>query len=54
MHIAEPLLPESISSEVEVVTEKMIKHNASGTDQILVELIKAGDNALCFEIYELF
>jgi hypothetical protein len=35
MHAAEPLVPESISSEVEIDTEEL------GTDQMLVELIKA-------------
>jgi len=42
IHTAEPLVPESSASEVELVIEKPKSHKSPGIDQIPAEVIKAG------------
>jgi hypothetical protein len=39
MHIANPLVPEPNSFELEIVLEKMERHKSPGTDQIPAVLI---------------
>jgi hypothetical protein len=51
-HAAEPLVSELSSFKVEIAIENL-KRYKSGTDQILTEIIQAGDNTLCPEIYKL-
>jgi hypothetical protein len=53
IHTPEPLAPESSSSEVKITTESLKRCKTPGTDQVLPELIQAGDNILCSEIDEL-
>ena len=52
-HSAEPLVPELSASEVEMATEKLIRHKPPGIDQIPAELIKAGGRTICSEIQKL-
>jgi len=42
IHTAEPLVPESSASEVEMAIEKLKSHKSPGIDQIPAEMIKAG------------
>ena len=42
IHTAEPLVPESSVSEVELAIDKLKRHKSPGIDQIPAELIKAG------------
>ena len=42
IHTAEPLVPEPSSSEFELAIKKRDSHKSAGTDQIPVELVKAG------------
>ena len=53
IHTAEPLVPETSTSEVELAVEKLKSHKSSGTDQIPAELFKAGGRAICHEIHKL-
>jgi len=53
IHIAEPLVPESSASEVELAIDKLKSHKSPGTDQIPAELIKAGGRTICFGIHKL-
>jgi hypothetical protein len=53
IHIAEPLIPEPSSSEVETASEKLKRYKSPGVDQITAELIEAGGNALRSEIHKL-
>jgi hypothetical protein len=53
MHTAEPLVPESSSSEVEIAIEKLKRYKSPGTDQIPAELIQAGGSKLRCEINKL-
>jgi hypothetical protein len=46
-------VPKSGLFKVEIVTGKLKSYKSPGTDQILAELIKAGDETLCSEIHEL-
>ena len=50
VHEVEMLVPETGISEVEIVFEKLKMYTASGTDEILAELIKRGGMSLlaCF------
>ena len=41
IHTADPLVPESSASEVELAIEKLKRHKSPGIDQIPAELIKA-------------
>jgi hypothetical protein len=52
MHTAEPLVPETIASEVEFAIEKLKRHKSPGTDQIPVKLIKAGGRTIRWEIHK--
>jgi hypothetical protein len=47
---AEPLVPESSLVEVEIATGKLKSYKYPGTDQIPIELIKAGCETLYSEI----
>jgi len=49
----EPLVPEPRAFEVELAIEKLKNHKSPGTDQIPVELIKAGGRTICGEIHKL-
>jgi len=53
IHTAEPLVPETSASDVEVAIDKLKSHKLPGIDQILAELIKAGGRTICFEIHKL-
>jgi hypothetical protein len=53
MHRAEPFVPESSASEVEVATGKLKKYKSPGVDQIPAELIQAGRETLSLEIHKL-
>ena len=52
-HTAEPLVPEPSACEVELAIEKVKSHKSPGTEQILAELIKAGDRTIHYEIHKL-
>jgi len=53
IHTAEPLVPETSASEVELAINKLNSHKSPSTDQILAELIKAGSRTICLEIHKL-
>jgi hypothetical protein len=53
MHTAEPFVPESSASELEVAVGKLKKYKSAGVDQIPAELIQAGGETLRSEIYKL-
>jgi hypothetical protein len=53
IHTAEPLVPEPSLVEVETAIGKSKSYKSPGTDQIPTELIKAGSETLCSEIYKL-
>jgi hypothetical protein len=48
IHVAEPLVPESISSEVEIAVMKSKRYKPPGIDQIPAELIQAGGEYITF------
>jgi hypothetical protein len=50
MHTAEPLLPDSSHPEVEIPTANLKDYKSPGSDQILTQLIEAGDATLVCEI----
>jgi len=50
---AEPLVPEPSAFEVEMTSEKLIRHKPPGIDQIAAELIKAVGRTICSEIQKL-
>ena len=53
IHTVEPLVPEPSAFEVELAIGKLKNHKSSGTDQIPVELIKAGGRTICCAIHKL-
>jgi hypothetical protein len=53
IYTAELLVPELNAFEVEMAIEKLRRHKSPGTDQIPVELIKAGGRTICCEIHKL-
>ena len=53
IHTSEPLVPESSTFDVELAIEKLKSHKSPGIDQIPVELIKAGDRTIRYEIHTL-
>jgi hypothetical protein len=53
VHIAEPLVPDPIPSDVEIATPKLKKNKSPGSDQIPAELIQAGPKIICFKMYNL-
>jgi hypothetical protein len=53
MHTSEPLVPEPSSFKVKVAIEKLKRFKSPGTDKLPAELIHAGGNILCSEIYKL-
>jgi hypothetical protein len=53
MHTAEPFVPESSASEVEVAIGKLKMYKSPGVDQTLAELIQAGGETLRSEILKL-
>jgi hypothetical protein len=53
IHTAEPLVPEPSLVEVKIATRKLKSYESPATDQIPVELIKAGGETLCSEIHKL-
>jgi hypothetical protein len=52
-HTAEPLVPGSSHLEVEISIAKLKKYKSPGSDQILAELIQAGDEILVPVIHKL-
>jgi hypothetical protein len=46
MHIAEPLVPDPSTSEVEITIVNLKNYKSSGIDQIPTELIQAGGEIL--------
>jgi hypothetical protein len=53
INIAEPLVPESSSSQVEIAIQKLKRYKSPGTDQNPAELIQAGGNTLRSESHKL-
>jgi hypothetical protein len=53
VQMAEPLVPEPSLVEVEIATGNLKSYKSPGTNQILDEVIKAGGETLCSEIYKL-
>ena len=53
IHTAETLVPESSSFEVQMSTEKLKRHKATGIDEIPEEFIKARDRKIRSEITKL-
>jgi len=53
IHTAEPLVPESSASEVELVIDKLKSHKSPGIDQIPAELIKAGVEQIAWRFINL-
>jgi hypothetical protein len=53
IHTAEPLVPEPSLAEVEIAIGNLKSYKSPGTDHIPTELIKAGGETLCSEIYKL-
>jgi hypothetical protein len=53
MHIADPFVPETSASEVEVAIGKLKRYISQGVDQIPAELIQAGGETLLSEIHKL-
>jgi hypothetical protein len=53
MHTAEPFVPETIASEVEVAVGKLKRYKSPGVYQIPAELIQAGGETLRSEIHKL-
>jgi hypothetical protein len=53
IHTAEPLVPEPSLFKVEIAIGKLKSYKSPGTDQIPAELIKAGGEILCSDIYRL-
>jgi hypothetical protein len=53
MHTAEPLVPDSSASKVEVAVGKLKRYKSPGVDQIRAELIQAGGETLLSEIHML-
>ena len=51
---AEPIVPESSASEVEMAIEKLKSYKSPCIDQIPAELNKAGGKKICCEIHKLF
>jgi hypothetical protein len=51
--VAEPLVPNHSSFQVEIAIEKLNRNKSPGIDQILAELIQTGGNTLRFEIHKL-
>jgi hypothetical protein len=52
IHIAEPLVPDPAPFEVEIAVAKLKRNRSPGSDQIPTELIQAGDEILCSDIYK--
>ena len=52
IYSAEPLVPESSASEVELAIDNLTSHKSPGIDQITAELIKAGGRTIYLEIYK--
>jgi hypothetical protein len=53
IHTAEPLVPESIPSDVEIAIAKFKNYKSLGNDQILAELIQAEGETLLSVIHKL-
>jgi hypothetical protein len=53
INTADPLVPEPSSFEVEIAVGKLKRYKSPGIDQILAELIQAGENTLRSEIHKL-
>jgi hypothetical protein len=53
VHTAEPLETEPSLAEVEIAIGMLKIYKSPGSDLIPAELIKAGDETLCFEIQRL-
>ena len=53
IHTAEPLVPETSASEIEMTIEKLKSHKSSLTDQIPAELIKAEGRTIRSGIHKL-
>jgi hypothetical protein len=53
IHTAEPLMPEPSLVKVEIAIGKLKSYKSQGTDNIPIELIKAGSETLYSEIHRL-
>jgi len=52
-YAAEPLVPEPSAVKVLLALKKLNSHKSPGTDQIPIELIKAGCRTVCYETHKL-
>jgi hypothetical protein len=50
IYTAEPLVPQSSTSEVDMAIEKLKGHKSPGIDQIPTELMKTGGRTIRYEI----
>jgi hypothetical protein len=53
IYTAQPFVPEPSVSEAEVAIWKLIRYKSPGADQILAELIQAGEATFSSEIHKL-
>ena len=53
IHTADPLVPETSASEIELAIEKLKRHKSPGIDQMPAELIKGGSKTIRCEIHKL-
>jgi hypothetical protein len=53
IYIAESLIPEPLSFEAKIATEKLKRYTLSHSDELPEELIQAESNTLCSEIHRL-
>jgi len=53
IHTAEPLVPETYASDVELAINKLKSNKSRGIDQIPAELIEVGGRTMCLEIHKL-
>jgi hypothetical protein len=49
----EPHVPEPNTFEFKMATEKLKRHKSPGVDEILPELIKAGERTVCTQVHRL-
>jgi hypothetical protein len=53
IHTAEPLVPDRVPFDIEIVIAKLKRHKSSSSDQIPAEMIEAGRKILWSETHKL-